>query len=230
MDTDDTSSAHDRKRPGVPPARPGVSPPAGQRDSRPPLRPPIQAPAQPAAPVRDTPASANSPLIKDTPPRSVSVSPREMDDWPTVRPPAPDPRVAAVGAQAKAVPARATGPRRARLMVTRLDPWSVMKTSFMLSLSVAIVVLIALALLWWTLDVTGVFAAIGRTVDDVAGSATTSFDFLALVGFSRVMGVSLVLGAVEVVLSTALSTLFAFLYNLSVGLTGGLEVTLSEDS
>ena len=29
---------------------------------------------------------------------------------------------------------------------------------------------------------------------------------------------------------SALSTLFAFLYNLSVGLTGGLEVTLSEDS
>ncbi|CAB5039704.1 MAG: hypothetical protein F2911_11070 [Actinobacteria bacterium] len=158
-------------------------------------------------------------------------SPNEMDDWPTVRPPAPDPRVAAVAAQPKATAiTRSTGPRRARLMVTRLDPWSVMKTSFMLSLSVAIVSLIALALLWWTLDVTGVFAAIGRTVDDVAGSATTSFDFLALVGFSRVMGVSLVLAAVEIVLASALSTLFAFLYNLSVGLTGGLEVTLSEDS
>lgn len=125
---------------------------------------------------------------------------------------------------------RPVGPRRARLLVTRLDPWSVMKTAFMLSVSVGIVLLVATALLWWTLDVTGVFDAIGRTVDDVAGTSTTSFNFLSLVGFSRVMGVALVLTAVEVVLGSALATLWAFLYNLSVGLTGGVEVTLSEDA
>jgi hypothetical protein len=142
-----------------------------------------------------------------------------------------DPR-AATAAQpvAQAVPARPAGPRRARLLVTRLDPWSVMKTSFMLSVSLSIVIIVALGLLWWTLDVTGVFDAIGRTVDDVAGTASTSFDFMSLVGFQRVMGIALVLAAIEIVLVSALSTLFAFLYNLSVGLTGGLEVTLSEDS
>lgn len=115
-------------------------------------------------------------------------------------------------------------------MVTRLDPWSVMKTAFMLSVSLSIVIVMALALLWWTLDVTGVFAAIARTVDDLAGTASTSFDFESLVGFNRVMGIAFVLAAIEIVLVSALSTLFAFLYNLSVGLTGGLEVTLSEDS
>ena len=125
---------------------------------------------------------------------------------------------------------RPVGPRRARLLVTRLDPWSVMKTAFMLSVSVGIVLVVATALLWWTLDITGVFAAVARTVDDVVGTGTSSFDFQSLVGFSRVMGVALVLTAVEVVLWSALATLAAFLYNLSVGLTGGLEVTLSEDS
>jgi hypothetical protein len=124
---------------------------------------------------------------------------------------------------------RPAGPRRARLYLTRLDPWSVMKTAFMLSVSLAIVTVIAVSLLWWTLDVTGVFAAIARTVDDVAGTGSTSFDFMSLVGFERVLGAALVLSAVEIVLVSALSTLFAFLYNLSVGLTGGLEVTLSED-
>ena len=147
---------------------------------------------------------------------------------------AADPRygsgVAAPAAAAAPVAARPVGPRRARLLVTRLDPWSVMKTSFMLAVSIGIVVLVATALLWWTLDVTGVFAAIGRTIDDVAGSGSTSFDFLAFVGFSRVMGIALVLTAIEIVLGSALATLFAFLYNLSVGLTGGLEVTLSEDA
>jgi hypothetical protein len=125
---------------------------------------------------------------------------------------------------------RPAGPRRARLLLTRLDPWSVMKTAFMLSISLSIVIIMALALLWWTLDVTGVFAAIARTVDDLAGTASSSFDFMSLVAFNRVMGIALVLAAIEIVLVSALSTLFAFLYNLSVGLTGGLEVTLSEDS
>jgi hypothetical protein len=146
----------------------------------------------------------------------------------------PEPRtvppVAAAPASAPAAAPRTLGPRRARLLVTRLDPWSVMKTAFMLSVSIGIVLLMATALLWWTLDVTGVFAAIGRTIDDVAGSGTSSFDFLSLVSFSRVMGIALVLTAIEIVLGSALATLFAFLYNLSVGLTGGLEVTLSEDA
>jgi hypothetical protein len=156
----------------------------------------------------------------------VTVDPRTGSGMaaPVVPTPAPAPAVATAASP------RPVGPRRARLLVTRLDPWSVMKTAFMLSVSIGIVVLMATALLWWTLDVTGVFSAIGRTIDDVAGSGSSSFDFLSLVGFSRVMGIALVLTAIEIVLGSALATLFAFLYNLSVGLTGGLEVTLSEDS
>jgi len=127
-------------------------------------------------------------------------------------------------------PVRPAGPRRARLMVTRIDPWSVMKTAFMLSVSVAIVMLVAVALLWWTLSTTGVFESIGRIVNDLASSGSTTFDFANLVGFDRVIGVALIISAVEIVLSSALSTLFAFLYNLSVGLTGGVELTLSEDA
>jgi hypothetical protein len=114
--------------------------------------------------------------------------------------------------------------------VTRIDPWSVMKMAFMLAVSGGLVLLVATGLLWWTLDVTGVFTTVGGTIDDIAGSSSTSFDFLSLVSFSRVMGIALVLTAIEIVLWSALATLVAFLYNLSVGLTGGLEVTLSEDA
>jgi hypothetical protein len=144
--------------------------------------------------------------------------------------PAPDPRPAPAATVGPPAAARATGPRRARLLVTRVDPWSVMKMAFMLAVSAGIVLLVATGLLWWTLEVTGVFGTVGRTIDDIVGTTSTSFDFLSLVSFSRVMGVALVLTAIEIVLGSALATLVAFLYNLSVGLTGGLEVTLSEDS
>ena len=46
--------------------------------------------------------------------------------------------------------------------------------------------------------------------------------------FSRVMGVAVILASVEIVLVSVLSTLFALMYNLTVGLTGGIEVVLSD--
>ncbi len=49
------------------------------------------------------------------------------------------------------------------------------------------------------------------------------------VGLGRVMGLTLVIAAADVVLLTALATLSAFMYNLAAALLGGLEVTLAED-
>ncbi len=120
-------------------------------------------------------------------------------------------------------------PRRARLYVTRVDPWSVAKASFMLALAIGIVIVIAVSVLWWVLDVTGVFVTVSRTVDEVVGSATTSFDLMTYVEFSRVIGVAIVIASVEIVLVSVFSTLFAVMYNMTVGLTGGIEVVLSDD-
>ncbi len=120
-------------------------------------------------------------------------------------------------------------PKRARLYVTRIDPWSVTKAAFMLALALGIVSVVAVAVLWWVLDFTGVFLAVSRTIDEVVGSATTGFDLLSFLEFSRVMGVAIVVSSVEVVLISLLATLFAVMYNLTVGLTGGVEVVLSDE-
>ena len=160
-------------------------------------------------------------------PKSASVSGPPTEAF---NPIADDRRGSGAAAPSPSAAVRPVGPRRARLLVSRLDPWSVMKTAFMLAVSLAIVMLVATAVLWYALDATGVFEAIGKVVNDLAGSGSTNFNFASLVGFGRVMGVALVIAALEIVLTSALSTLFAFLYNLSVGLTGGVEVTLSEES
>ena len=120
-------------------------------------------------------------------------------------------------------------PRRARLYVTRVDPWSVTKAAFLLSLAVGIVIIVAVAVVWWMLDAAGVFVTISRTLDEILGSATTGFDLLAVLDFSRVMGVAIVIASVEIVLISLLATLFAVLYNLAVGLMGGIEVILSDE-
>ncbi len=120
--------------------------------------------------------------------------------------------------------------RKARLRLLRVDPWSVMKTAFLLSIAVGVMIVVAAAVIWSILDAAGVFSAVGDVVRDVTASETnTGFQLEEYLGFSRVMGFSMLVAVIDVVLLTALATLGAFLYNLSASLLGGLELTLAED-
>jgi hypothetical protein len=135
-----------------------------------------------------------------------------------------------LGATVTAVPQAGAGAvRKARLTVSQVDPWSVMKMSFLLSLAGGIVLVVAVWLLWLLLSNGDVFVSIDRTVGDIAGSGST-ISVVEIFSLRRVMGVALMLAVVQVVLVTALATLAAFLYNLAAGLVGGFEVTLSEDA
>jgi hypothetical protein len=120
--------------------------------------------------------------------------------------------------------------RKARLRLTHVDPWSVMKTAFLLSIAFGIVTVIAVAVVWSVLGAAGVWDSINRTVQDVIGGDTAStFDVENYVGTSRVLGFTMIVAVVDVILITAIATLGAFLYNLAAALLGGLEVTLAED-
>jgi hypothetical protein len=120
------------------------------------------------------------------------------------------------------------GPRRARLYVSRFDPWSVTKAAFILSLAIGIVLVIAVTVVWLILDRTGVIESLSGTITDVVGS-TSGFDLITSLGFWQVIGATLIVASVEIVLISALAGLFTILYNLTVGLTGGVEVVLTED-
>lgn len=121
------------------------------------------------------------------------------------------------------------GPRRARLYVSRFDPWSVTKAAFILSLAIGIVLVVAVTAVWFVLDRTGVIESLSGTVTDVVGS-TSGLDLITSLGFGQVIGATLILVSVEIVLISVLAGLFTILYNLTVGITGGVEVVLSEDA
>jgi hypothetical protein len=121
------------------------------------------------------------------------------------------------------------GPRRVRLYVSRFDPWSVTKAAFILSLAIAIVLVLAVTAVWFILDRTGVIESLSGTVTDVVGS-TSGLDLVTSLGFGQVIGSTLILASVEIILVSALAGLFTILYNLTVGITGGVEVVLSDDA
>ena len=146
--------------------------------------------------------------------------------------PGSGPSAAAAGVR-RPRPAARTAPRtrKARLRVAKADPWSVMKVSFLLSIALGICTIIAVAVLWMVLDTIGVFSTVGSTISD----ATTSeggkggFDLVSFLSLPRVLTFTTVIAVIDVVLATALATLGAFIYNLSAGFVGGVELTLAED-
>ena len=135
-------------------------------------------------------------------------------------------------ADAAAVPKvdRPAAPRRVKLSISRVDPWSVMKLSFLLSVAVGIAGVVMIAVLWLILSSMGVFADMNRTVEGVLNTTNgAKFDLMDYIGLGRVVSLSIVVAVIDVILITAISTLGAFLYNVCSSLVGGLQVTLTDD-
>lgn len=122
-------------------------------------------------------------------------------------------------------------PRRARLRLTRIDPWSVMKTAFLLSVALGVVTVVSVLMVWTVLEAAGVWDSINQAVQNIlGGESAADFDIEDYLGTSRVLGFTMLVAVIDVVLLTAIATLGAFLYNMAAALLGGIEVTLAEDN
>lgn len=115
-----------------------------------------------------------------------------------------------------------------RLSLSRIDPWSVMKLSFLLSFAIGIMIVVAAAVIWLVLDGLAVFTTINDMITEIVGEESP-VDLLAIVEFPRVVSGAAVVAIVDVVLLTALSTIGAFLYNITAALVGGVNVTLTDE-
>nr|NLI48999.1 DUF3566 domain-containing protein [Propionibacterium sp.] len=121
--------------------------------------------------------------------------------------------------------------RRARLRISRLDPWSVMKTSFLFSIAFGIMTWISVYLVWSVIGASGLLETLNGLLTNLLASPQdqTQVRIEDYVNTNKVMGVTALIAVINVVILTALATIFAFLYNLSANILGGLELTLAED-
>lgn len=122
------------------------------------------------------------------------------------------------------------GPRRVKLSLTHVDPWSVMKVSFLLSVAAGIMLIVAAAVVWFVLDAMHVFSTIQDLVAAVMDKQSNSFTALVeYLKFSRAISMATVIAVVNIILATALSTIGAFLYNITATLVGGVHLTLADE-
>ena len=166
-------------------------------------------------------ASSGAPAAKASSPAPASARPSSSEA--TRKQPA-------TAAAVTAAPAATARTRTAHLRLTRIDPVSVMKMAFLLSIALGIVIVVAVTIIWSVLSAVGVWDNVNAAVQQVIGTESgDNFDVSKYIGTSRVIGFSLIASVLNVILLTAIATLAAFLYNLAAALLGGVEVTWAED-
>jgi hypothetical protein len=120
------------------------------------------------------------------------------------------------------------GPRRARLQLRHIDTWSALKISLVLSIALFFIWMVAIGILYGVLSALGVFDTLNELFGQLGSSSGTAGGGGDVITPGVVFGGAAVIGAINIVLMTALCTVGTFIYNLCSDLVGGLELTLSE--
>ena len=124
---------------------------------------------------------------------------------------------------------RRSARRQAQLTLARVEPWSVMKFSFVVSVVAFIILFVAVAVLYMVLSSLGVFTSLQHTVSTVTSSQNSAgTNISSWFSASRILGYTGMLGALNIVLITAMCTIGAVIYNLIAKTIGGVEITLRE--
>ena len=220
-------------RPGETTGRPADVQGGTAAPAAPPTGPQAQMPAAPTDPAMRAPGGPAPHFTPGGQPLPPPV--QAFRDAPTMRnmpvAGAPDVGVPEEHQAAKHKVGVARRTRKARLRLSKLDPWSVMKTSFLFSIAAGIMLVAAVYSIWTVLSTSQLFESVNDIVRSVVSTPgdMTPFRIQEYINTQKVMGVTALIACVDVVIFTALATLGSFLYNLAATMLGGLEITLAED-
>lgn len=182
---------------------------------------PQQAAAKPPAPPAKPPAQAAKPAAKSVPP----AKPGQAEDaYASELPDLSEPAQRRSPVRRRPAVAGPRGPLRASMQIRRIDPWSALKVSLLLSTALFFVWMMAVAVLYVALGAMGVWSKLNSNVGDLL----TNNSAAELVSAGSIFGGAALIGLVNVVVLTAMATLGVVIYNLSTDVVGGVEVTLAD--
>lgn len=170
------------------------------------------------------PKQAEKPTVKKPATKSVT-----SDEYKRTTGERPD-STSVIPAVPPAPPVEAPEVRRdAKLRLTHIEPWSVTRMAFIVSVAMMIVGVVATVVFWVALNILGVWDQISSSVTAVLSDTDDAFDITDYLGLGRLVGLSLILSVINVVVMTVLATIAAHLYNLAAHVLGGIEVTFTND-
>lgn len=111
--------------------------------------------------------------------------------------------------------------KQVRLKLVYIDFWSAVKFSFLVSICLAIVSVVATILIYTVLMQTGVFSSVDAVFMDIVGEENS---LMKIIGFPQVLGFSVVVAILNTIVGTALGAVGALVYNLLVRVLGGFQL------
>jgi len=127
---------------------------------------------------------------------------------------------------------RNKGPKEAvkqvRLKLRSIDVWSAVKAGFLISIALAIGTIVGAFLLWSVLANSGIFSSLGGLISSVLGDGN-NFNLESQLSFGNVMSTATTLSLLNIVLTTALSAVWAVIFNLIAKIVGGVAVTFTNN-
>ncbi|WP_072314735.1 DUF3566 domain-containing protein [Agrococcus sp. Marseille-P2731] len=123
--------------------------------------------------------------------------------------------------QSKA-PRRSGSNKQVRLRLVHIDFWSAMKVAAILGLVLGVVQLVVVFVMWTLLQVVGLFDKVDEVLRDIL--ANPDFAITSMLSLPQVMMFTLLVAVLNFVVITVMGAVIAVLYNLSVRVTGGLQV------
>ncbi len=116
---------------------------------------------------------------------------------------------------------------RVRRIIRKVDPWTVLKVSFVFNFIISLTIVLGFSILWVLL----VNAGVPQGLEEIARRLALLDDNASLVGnIESLFSSVLFFATVYLLTQTAITTLGAFFYNLISDLVGGIEVIVLEES
>ncbi len=129
----------------------------------------------------------------------------------------------------QSMPTTKTGSKRSRLRISYINPMSVIKTTFILSLAFGLASIVALIMLWSVAKFSGTIDAATGLLTDIFGIGGAGFNIVSLLSLPRIIFIGSVFTVFQVVTWTLLAGIFSVIYNMFAEYVGGWEITLTDD-
>ncbi|AZN31121.1 DUF3566 domain-containing protein [Flaviflexus salsibiostraticola] len=113
------------------------------------------------------------------------------------------------------------------MTISRIDPWSALKVSFLLAVGLGVMIVVSAVVLWMVFDAMNVFASI-RDLLETLGSEPL-LELMQYLEFGRVVSFSIIVAVIDIILFTFLGGIMALLYNLIAALVGGTHITITDE-
>jgi hypothetical protein len=129
----------------------------------------------------------------------------------------------------QSMPTPKAGTKRSRLRISYINPMSVIKTTFILSLAFGLASIMALIMLWSVAKFSGTIDAATGLLTDIFGIGGAGFNIVSLLSLPRIIFIGSVFTVFQVVTWTLLAGIFSVIYNMFAEYVGGWEITLTDD-